>query len=239
MNQKYLYILINILVILVPLLRSFESKIAMYKKWGAIFKAIGIMGFGFLVWDIYFTKIGVWGFNPMYNPTFNIFGLPPGEILFFITVPYTCIFTYLVLNYFIKRDPFKDSKNIITISLAVIFLIIAISNYDKAYTLSAFLTCSVMLFLQYFVFKGWYLGRFYLMYLVICIPFLITNGVLTGSFIEEQIVWYNDAENLGIRVFTIPIDDFVYNMAMLLITVTLFEHFRKDSFIEARYIERP
>jgi lycopene cyclase domain-containing protein len=236
MDKSYLYIIINLLVISIPLARSFEKKIAMYKKFGFIFKAIGIMGAFFLAWDVWFTHMGVWGFNELYNPDFKLFGLPPGEWMFFITVPYTCLFTYLVLNYFIKRDFFGEIKRRMTGVLGFLFLIVALFNYDKAYTFSAFLVCSILLLLQFFVIRGWYMGRFFVMYFVICIPFLITNGILTGSFIEEQIVWYNDNENLGIRVFTIPLDDFIYNMAMLLMTVTLFEHFRRDTFIEVRHV---
>ncbi|MGY6561989.1 MAG: lycopene cyclase domain-containing protein [Luteibaculaceae bacterium] len=234
MDKQYLYILINLLVISVPLSRSFENKVAMYKKFGPIFKSIALMAGLFLAWDIWFTHLGVWGFNDLYNPNFKLFGLPPGEIMFFITVPYTCLFVYLVLNYFIKKDFFRDSKRIITIVLAVFTLLVALFNVDKAYTFSAFLLCSILLFLQYFVIKGWYMGRFFLMYLVICIPFTLTNGVMTGLFIEQEIVWYNNNENLGIRFLTIPLDDFAYNLAMLLLTVSLFEYFRKDTFIEVR-----
>ena len=53
-------------------------------------------------------------------------------------------------------------------------------------------------------------------YFIIFIPFFLVNGILTGSGIEDQVVWYNDAENMGIRLLTIPIEDTIYNLGMLL-----------------------
>jgi len=44
---------------------------------------------------------------------------------------------------------------------------------------------------------------------------------LTGSFIEEEIVWYNNSENLGIRFFTIPIEDFGYAFSLILLNLML------------------
>jgi lycopene cyclase domain-containing protein len=64
------------------------------------------------------------------------------------------------------------------------------------------------------------------MYLVSFLPFLLINGVLTGSFIKSPIVNYNSNEIIGFRIFTIPIEDSVYNLLMLLIVVSLFEKFR-------------
>jgi lycopene cyclase domain-containing protein len=55
----------------------------------------------------------------------------------------------------------------------------------------------------------------------------MVNGVLTGSFIEEPIVWYDDTHNLGIRIFTIPIEDSVYSLMMFLMTIQLMEWLKR------------
>ena len=53
------------------------------------------------------------------------------------------------------------------------------------------------------------------------------NGILTGSGIEEQVVWYNDSENLGKRLGTIPVEDILYGMTLILLNYYLTELFRK------------
>ena len=70
------------------------------------------------------------------------------------------------------------------------------------------------------------MGRFYLAYLVVLIPFFAVNGVLTGSFIEEEVVWYNSSGNLSIRLFTIPIEDAAYGLLLMLMNTTLYEYFK-------------
>ena len=65
------------------------------------------------------------------------------------------------------------------------------------------------------------MDHFYLMYSIILIPFFIVNGILTGMWISEEVVWYNDEENLGFRLMIIPVEDVFYGMAMLLMTTII------------------
>lgn len=64
--------------------------------------SILVVGSIFIIWDVYFTKRGVWDFNRKYLIGLDIFGLPIEEILFFVCIPYACIFTYKSLKYFKK-----------------------------------------------------------------------------------------------------------------------------------------
>jgi lycopene cyclase domain-containing protein len=62
------------------------------------------------------------------------------------------------------------------------------------------------------------------------IPFFIVNGILTGSFIENEVVWYSADEIIGIRLFTIPIEDTVYAFTLILTNLALVEFFEKKLF---------
>jgi lycopene cyclase domain-containing protein len=80
-----------------------------------------------------------------------------------------------------------------------------------------------------FKLKAAFMGRFYLAFLFILIPFFIVNGILTGSFIDEPIVWYNNEENLSIRIGTIPVEDVFYGMLLILMNITIAERLEKSS----------
>ncbi|MCH7412985.1 lycopene cyclase domain-containing protein [Belliella sp. R4-6] len=221
--EKYLYLFINLLTISFPLLRSFENRVHYAKNWYALFPAILLTGVFFLIWDHWFTVIGVWEFNPRYLLGIYFFELPLEEWLFFLTVPFACIFIYEVLNYFVEKDLFAPIVKSATLSLVILFLIIGFYNLDKWYTSVNFLLAAIILSFHYILFKGRYLGRFFLTYLVSLIPFILVNGVLTGSFIDEAVVKYNDSENLSIRILTIPIEDTVYSMILLLMNISIYE----------------
>jgi lycopene cyclase domain-containing protein len=102
---------------------------------------------------------------------------------------------------------------------------LAIIYIKRAYTAVNFMVSALLIGLV-LVQKPEILRGFYLSYLVILIPFGLVNGILTGSFIEEQVVWYNDYENLGIRLGTIPVEDIFYGMSLILLTHFLMETFR-------------
>ncbi|NIW00034.1 lycopene cyclase domain-containing protein, partial [Candidatus Saccharibacteria bacterium] len=127
------------------------------------------------------------------------------------------------LKQLIKKDYLGEHVKGITLSLAAMLFLIAIWNLDKAYTSVTFLALSVFLLFHLFVLKSEYLGRFYVTYSILLIPFFIVNGILTGSFIKEEVVWYNNNENLGLRIFTIPVEDVFYGLLLILTNVTFYE----------------
>ena len=178
----------------------------------------------FIVWDIYFTDLGVWGFNPAHLIGIKIFNLPLEEVLFFVAIPYACMFTYDVLkeNVNIKFNP--GYLNDFMFFLALGLLATGLLNMDKLYTSVTFISTALFIFLHIYYFQSRFLDYFFVAYAIIYFfPFLIVNGLLTGSIINEPVVWYNNAENLGLRIFTIPVEDFVYGMLLYLMNTSLYE----------------
>lgn len=195
--------------------------------WKPFFSAIILVGLFFIIWDIYFAYENVWGFNNEYLIGIRWFKLPLEEWLFFLLIPYASNFIHYSLGYFFPK--LKLSKNItqsITIVLFVVSLGVFTWNLDKIYTAASFgLFALLMLFQMLFQWK--YARRFYLSFIVIYIPFFFVNSALTGSYSDNPVVFYNDAENLGIRIGTMPLEDSFYCFSMLYGSVLLFEFLRK------------
>ncbi len=220
--NHHLYLAVDIGCILIPLLFSFHPKIRFDKEWKFFIPACVIIGVFFLIWDEIFTEWGVWGFNSDYLLGIYIGKLPLEEILFFLCIPYACVFTYFVL----KKHRFSLFPNFVVKPLFFLIFISVLGlltlGYPKWYTTTTMVIVLPTLIVLYFtLFKD--LKYIFSMYSLIVIPFLISNGILTGSGLEKPIVWYNDAENLGIRCFTIPIEDFFYGFLLLILNVFMYE----------------
>lgn len=227
MNPKYLYLTLDLSSLLVPFLFSFYKRAPFYKKWKYLWISILIPALIFILWDEWFTQIGVWGFNPRYLTGIYIGSLPIEEILFFICIPYACVFTYYALNHLVKKDYLGAYQTQITKILILLSLAVAGINYTQWYTASTFFALAIFLIIVLIQLKPKYLGRFFFAFIVILIPFFLINGILTGSFIEEEVVWYNRAEQLDIRLGTIPLEDIFYGMLLLVMNVSIMEYLEK------------
>ena len=215
----YIYLYLNLFTIFFPLALSFDKRVAFYKTWPALIPAIFINAAVFIPWDIYFTQRGIWGFNPEHLLGINIFGLPLEEVLFFFTVPYACVFIYQCLNVYFGESIFQQHARVFTFVLIAFLAVLAALNLPRLYTSATAVFLIVMFALHFKLFGSALLGRFYRAYLVHLIPFLLINGVLTAI----PIVWYNNDFNLGIRLYSIPLEDAYYSMLLLLLPVTVFE----------------
>ncbi|WP_321996775.1 lycopene cyclase domain-containing protein [Draconibacterium orientale] len=211
----------------VPLLLSFDKRLQFYKQWKYVFPSILLVALVYIVFDVNFTNLGIWGFNPEYLSGIYLFSLPLEEILFFVVIPYASIFLHeSIREYFPKLEIPKSINMALTIALIVLCVLIAVFNIDKSYTFYISLKLAVALLLALFL-NSRIPRSFFITFIVILIPFLIVNGILTGSYINGEVVWYNNSENLGLRVFTIPVEDFAYAFSMILYNFLLIEQLIK------------
>lgn len=223
MNEKLTYLLVNLFTILFPFIFSFDKNIKFYRKWKYAFPAIIITGIFFIIWDNIFTSLGVWHFNENYIIGIRILKLPFEEILFFITVPYASLFVYEAVRFYFPTGlPVKLSRFILFGILGFV-LVLACSNYGKLYTffVSIFLVAGIVVILNFLKYIS--LGYIIISYSLLLFPFFIVNGILTGSFLQRSVVLYNNYENLGIRILTIPVEDAIYSLLMLILNVIIYE----------------
>ncbi len=241
MNPKYAYLLVDLFCLSGPFFLSFHKSVAFYKNFKPLAAGILLMSAVYLPWDILFTHWGIWNFNPKFTMQSRWFLLPIEEWLFFVAVPFACVFTFECVRYFKKTAPSKRFTQITSFSVLAISTVLCVfAAFEELwYTFSATLLCSAML-LFHIQRRSEFLGYFLFAWFILLIPFYMSNGILTGlhfyeydlvntSHVEitEAIVRYNNQFNLGIRIWSVPIEDFFYGLAMILLALTPYEYFRE------------
>ncbi|GAA0725504.1 hypothetical protein GCM10009430_31280 [Aquimarina litoralis] len=224
-----LYLIILTISLAGPLALSFEKNLMLYKRWRYLLPAILITMVLFVFWDIIFTHIGCWFFNPMYNSGIYINKLPLEEYLFFIAIPYACAFSFYAVKFHFPKFKLSEKWTKILIFLIVIASVItSLLNIGRTYTFVNFLVLPVVLLFSYFFAKE--IVQYYLaIYPILLIPFFIINGILTGTGIEQAVFDYNPDAILGIRILSIPLEDMFYNFSLLLLPLVLTQIFETKS----------
>lgn len=220
--MKSLYLLIDLLVISIPLLFSFYPKIAFYKRWKQLFTALILVGVPFLTFDSIFAARGIWNFNPVYITGIYMFNLPMEEIMFFFCIPYSCLFTYYCLNKFYDLSWPVKTENFFCILFSVTLLITGLMCWQKLYTSSTFITTAIFcLFLKFGLQINWF-GNAVSVFGILILPFLLVNGILTGTGLPAAVVRYNPDYHTAFRIMTIPVEDFIYGFELFLLNLFVF-----------------
>ncbi len=226
--MKYTYLLVNFFTVIVPVLFSFHPKIKFHKYFIPFIKANLCTSLLFIIWDIIFTKKGIWSFNPDYILGLNLYNLPIEEVLFFTCIPFACLFTFHCFRLFFKLKWNEKAENIFVPTFALLLLVMGVFCWQQAYTATTFISTSILLIVLKYYFKVSWLAAFFSVYPFLLIPFFIVNGILTGTGLEHPVVLYNNEENLGIRLLTIPVEDVIYGMELLLLNIFMYERFKKE-----------
>jgi lycopene cyclase domain-containing protein len=216
------YVFLLLFTLSYPLYKSFEDKVQYSKKWKALFPAILLSAIVFITWDVWFTRIGIWGFNTDYTLGIYILRLPLEEWLFFFIVPFSCVFIYEVMNYFVKKDVLQPYTKMISFGLIALLLVVAGLHLDRFYTAVTLLSLAFFLIIHTFILNSPYLGRYYLAWAVCILPFLFVNGILTAA----PVLIYNNLENINLRIYTIPVEDLFYGMLQFLLVITVYEYLK-------------
>ena len=215
--EMYTYLIFNILIIIFPFLLSFDRRIAFWKKWPYLIFSMIVTDLIFVTWDSIVTGIGHWSFNEDHLTGIWVLGIPMEELMFFITVPYACLFTFEVIISYLKdwKVPFS---RVVNFSVAAVLVIGAIIFRDQGYTFIVLLYTALVVILltlgkeplisrrKFWIFTA---GTIFL--------FTAFNMVLTAIPVVEygpEFIWGGDGLFNG-RFFTIPLEDFFYNFSML------------------------
>ncbi len=235
--MKSTYLLVDFFTIIVPLLFSFHPKLKFYENFRSLLLSMSVAALPFIIWDIQFTRMGVWGFNENYITGVYFYNLPIEEVLFFFCIPFACVFTYHCLNLFFRMHWTTKTETLFVNITAGLLFFSGCVCYSKIYTaLTAISLAILLLYLKYIAKINW-LAKLVFIYPALLLPFFIVNGVLTGSGIEQPVVWYNNAENTGCRIFTIPVEDVFYGFELILLNVYFYEYSYKKFRLNRQELE--
>ena len=217
--KRQLYSLIPLLIITGPLALSFDQKVHFSSHWGSVLLATLVIGSLFVVWDIIVFKRGDWQFNDAYVGTRRILGLPIGEILFFIAVPYACLFLFEVGRSYFGSTSLAIWPIWLSWFLAAVAIAGAIYWRKQGYTQLALLALAVFWIAQAVCFPFLILRYDFLFFSV---TGLVAFGIVNGSYTALPTIFYRPEAIWGRRFFKIPLEDFMYNWAYLGLTLIVY-----------------
>lgn len=225
--MSFTYILVLFFTVIICFIASFDKRLQFNKHFGAFLKASVLVAIPFIAWDVWFTAKGVWWFNINYTMGLNIAGLPLEEWLFFIFIPFSCIFTYYSIDKFFKMEWLSGFNNLIVFVTVIVCSVTALLYYDKIYTLITSLSAILTVVYLHFIAKADWISKASLVFTILMLGFLPVNGILTGTGLDTPIVNYNPDDFLGIRILTIPIEDAVYGYTQFLLVLYFFKQSKK------------
>lgn len=215
------YLILDLIILFGPLAASFEKNVRFIQYFVSVLASIVLVGSVYIAWDIWATYQGHWSFNPKYVGGFRFLGLPAEELLFFLAVPYAGLFVWQVVMYYRKDKedlilfvPFRIGLMLIGLGLILWF--------GKGYEYSGlvFASCGLF-FLADHILK---------IQLTRSLSFWITQGILfvltfifNGYLTSRPVVMYSEFYQLGLRITTIPLEDFFYGFSLVAWVMLIFK----------------
>lgn len=218
----YTYFLLDLLTFCGPLIFSFSGRLGrFYRYWPRVLPGLLITAAVFLIWDVQMTTCGVWGFNREYLIGQKLFGLPFEEWLFFIVVPYACLFIYYQVQRILPARPASQQSRVSGLLIVAAAILFSSLLSRGLYTKTVLLATGFALLLSWPMLDAGNFRNFGISYIISLIPMAFMNGLLTCL----PVVWYDNSQNLGIRIGSIPVEDFLYSASLLLTNISFYEFF--------------
>ena len=216
------YLIFNFIVICVPFVAGFMPQWRYVHLFPQVFGAALIVLIPYITWDILVTGRH-WWFNELYTMDWRFFGLPVGEWLFFITVPFSCLFIWHLLpKAWDEQNVDARPWRLVLLSLLPLSFVLWLTGKEYSALAALFMgmTPIVDLLLGTHIFKR----RKTIAFLPIVFGLtLIFNTYLTW----RPVVLYGVEYQLDLRLGTIPIEDFFYGMSHLGYCAMVFEWLKK------------
>ena len=88
---------------IVPFIASFWPALRFWRAWRPLLYSISLIVLIFGGWDVFATWRGHWSFNPDGVWPLRVLNLPVEEVLFFVVIPFCCVFSWEAFKFFKSR----------------------------------------------------------------------------------------------------------------------------------------
>lgn len=214
--------LLNLILILVPLLLTFDKRAEVFKDWKAFFPSVAITGIFAVIIKIIFTryKLVLYDFNQSSGISF--FEVPGESALFCFTVPFAGICLY---NYLNSRFPNNDLEKY-SLALSNIFLGLSVAiiffAYTKAYAVIAFSLFMLLLFYIEYINTYRFMYRFYRVYGLFILLYALSQLLFSNSAVA-----YHVEHTIKFNIAYVPFENYFLLGLLLLSAIYLFEFFKR------------
>ena len=229
------YLIFNLVIVAMPLLLALWPPTDFRRLYLPAFLSCLVVAVPYLVWDS-LAAGAHWEFNPAHVLGPRLFGLPIEEVLFFFTVPFACLYTWIIL----LRGEDAPVRPGLRFSYLLLFAALPVGvwalSLGKTYTGWMLIALGSAAALDLLLRTSLAMRPKFWALVVLVIGFtLIFNGYLTA----RPVVTYREAYQIGLRVFTIPIEDFGYGIGLVYACLAVFVRMtaRESPFLNPR-IER-
>lgn len=213
------YLLFDLLILAGPLALSLMPRHGFLARARSLMIATLVVAVPFVAWDAAVAGTH-WWFDPRYTLGVSLFGLPVEEVLFFIAVPYACAFSWETL---IGGAAARATGSTWIYVLPLALLVAGASSLlagGPAYTGLTLLALGLAGTLDHMLGTGLLRMPRYWAFAALVLGFTaVFNAYLTW----RPIVHYGEAHQLGLRLGTIPIEDFGYGLALCTATVAVYQ----------------
>ena len=174
----------------------------------------------FIIWDIWATHRGHWAFNPDFIIDVRLIGVPIEEVLFFVAIPLICLAVYQLVHSKVGDSELSTRMFVPVGFLSAVLLVSCILFIDRPYTfvvsgLGVLLCIGLLLEKRLIRSKA-----FWVSLAIIYALFFISNTLLTAL----PVVTYGQFAVTGMRLGTIPIEDFIYNFILFSLCLLIYRH---------------
>lgn len=215
------YLLFDLVVLSGPAYAASLPATSFRGRWRAALVAALIVAVPFLVWDVAVTGRH-WFFDARHT-AWHVLGLPIGEWLFFLVVPLACSYTWEMVTGGVDPTPVRSIRAIAVVAGALVVAAAVVLSGGREYTAFACAALAAAVALDLLGGGVVLRHRRAAVFVVLVLAF---TGIFNGYLTARPLVLYDARYQLAFRIGTIPIEDFVYGLALVVANVTLYERWR-------------